>query len=37
MKSFEKFQESVLEDALLTQLKGGDGDPPPWPDDDDEG
>jgi hypothetical protein len=38
MNAFEKFQESVLEDEQLTQLKGG-GDPPPWPeeDDDDEG
>lgn len=35
MKAFEKFQESVLEDEQLTQLKGG-GDPPPWPEDDDD-
>lgn len=35
MKTFEKFQESILEDDQLTKLKGG-GDPPPWPEDDDD-
>ena len=34
MTTLQNFKEFVVEDELLSQLKGG-GDPPPWPDDDD--
>lgn len=35
MITLTDFQDLVLEDEKLTQLKGG-GDPPPWPEDDDD-